>query len=89
MEKYKFYIDKKITVWVREFHQIEAASLEDATKKMTQSFHEDVCDSSDTFVEQETLYETMEYITTDENLGIATAELYDESMNIIADNEKN
>ena len=33
-EKFDFYIDKKITMWVREHHTIECEGLEEAKTKM-------------------------------------------------------
>jgi len=87
MEKYKFYVDKKVTVWERETHEVEAESIEDAQQKMIDSFKEDLCDSGDTFVEQETLYDTLEFINPIDNSGVSTAELYDTQMNLLIDNE--
>ena len=83
MAEYKFNLDRKVTSWVREYHIIEADSLEEAKEKMIQSFHEDKC--VETFDEQETLFETEEYLEPGDNGGYPTAELYyDDEM--IADN---
>jgi hypothetical protein len=74
MEIYRFFIDRKITTWVREWHQCEAESLEEAKKEMISSFHNNMC--VDTFDEQETLDDTEEYLEPGNNGGEPTAELY-------------
>lgn len=70
---YRFYIDRKITDWIREWHEVEAASLEDAKKEMIESFKDNMC--AETFDYQEGL-NVEEYIEPGENDGNATAELY-------------
>jgi hypothetical protein len=73
-KKYDFYIDRKMTVWVREFHTIKADSLDEAKKKMIDSFRQSECE--ETFYEQETLYDTLESIEPGDNDGNPTLELY-------------
>ena len=70
---YRFYIDRKITDWIREWHEVEADSLEDAKKEMIESFKDNMC--AETFDYQEGL-NVEEYIEPGENDGNATAELY-------------
>jgi hypothetical protein len=73
-ENYRFYIDRKVTIWVREWHEVEAESEEEAKKEMTEAFHDSMC--ADTFDEQEYLYDTEEYMEPGENGGQSTAELF-------------
>jgi len=74
MKEFEFYVDKKITTWLREKHCVKAKTYKEAVEIMTQSFKEDYC--SDTFYEQERLYDTDEYMEPVDNQGQATAELY-------------
>ena len=74
METYRFYIDRKVTSWVREWHEVEAESLEEAKKEMVHAFHDNMCVK--TFYEQESLDGTEDYLEPGENGGNATAELY-------------
>lgn len=72
--EFDFYIDRKMTVWVREYHTVKADTLDEAKKKMVESFDKD--DYDDTFYEQETLYDTMEEMEPGDNGGNSTLELY-------------
>lgn len=74
MQSYNFFIDRKISVWNREHHIIEAESLDEAKAEMAARFHDNMC--VDTFDEQETLFETEEYLEPGDNGGNPTAELY-------------
>jgi hypothetical protein len=73
-QTFDFYIDRKVTLWQRELHTIEAESLDEAKTEMAARFHDNMC--VDTFDEQETLFETEEYLEPGDNGGNATAELY-------------
>ena len=70
------YIDYKVTVWKR-IHFNENTN----PKKIIQVIEEgglgDVFDEELGFVEQETLYETGEEITPEENGGCSTIEVYE------------
>lgn len=74
MQEFEFYLDKKITTWLREKHFVKAKTKKEAIEIMKQSFKKDLC--SDTFYEQERLYDTDEYMEPEYNHGQATAELY-------------
>ena len=74
MESYRFFIDRKVTSWVREWHEVEAESLEAAKKEMIEAFHDNMC--VETFDEQESLDGTEDYLEPGENGGNPTAELY-------------
>jgi len=73
-EKFDFYIDRKVTIWVREQHSIEAESEEEARKEMIEAFKDNVC--SESFDEQEWLYDTETFMEPGDNGGQSTAELF-------------
>ena len=72
MKKYSFYIDNKVTVWERSHRTIEAESEEEAMKMAKDIFKDDWGQSE---VEMETLYDTQESMSVEENGGFATSEL--------------
>lgn len=76
-----FYIDRKVTVWVRELHDIGLSNYDNAVSVMKKCFDSD--DTDDTFVTQEIIYDTMEYIDKEENGGNPVMELYDESFQLL------
>lgn len=85
MSTFEFFIDRKVTHWVREFHQIEAESLDDAKAEMAARFHDSLC--VDTFDYQESLDDTEEYLEPVDNSGNPTAELYsDEDGQLVTTN---
>ena len=96
MEKIKFHIDVKQTIWVREFHEVEFESKEALRKKLEQMSYkpkfnaDDVNDELSSFLEQETLFETTDYLPVEENDGYSTVEVYfDEGeFDIVAQNGK-
>lgn len=76
MEQFYFYVERKITTWVRERHSISAESKDDAIKQMIILFKEDELDDSDTYVEQEHLYDCDTCMDIEDNNGQPTSELY-------------
>lgn len=58
MKTYKFEVDRKVTVWYRETHMIEAETMEQAEAIMIENADNDKMDK--TFVYQDMLHETME-----------------------------
>ena len=83
------YIDYKVTVWKR-VHFNESTNLKKVIQVLEEGF--DVFDEELGFVEQETLYETVEAMTPEENGGCSTIEVYEEDNdfinNLIWSNEK-
>ena len=75
-QEFEFYVDKKITTWLREKHSVKAKTQKEAIEIMKQSFKKDLCDCGNTFYEQERMYDTDEYMEVVDNQGQATAELY-------------
>jgi hypothetical protein len=72
-QKFEFYVDKKVTVWIREKHYIKAETFEEAKAQMVEAFHTDLC--SETFETQEHLYDTEDIMEPGDNGGQATIEL--------------
>lgn len=73
-QEFDFYIDRKVTMWVREYHIVEADNLDEAKTKMINSFKNN--DYDDTFDERESLYDTERYMDPGDNGGESTAELF-------------
>ncbi len=86
MNNHTFYVDRKVTIWVRERHQVEAETYEEAEKKMIDSFKDNLY-FDDTFVDQEWLYDTQQDLEPGDNGGFATIEMYSEDKpNVLIDN---
>jgi hypothetical protein len=84
-ESFTFYIDRKVTIWIRETHEVEAETYEEAEKQMIESFKDNSYDN--TFVEPDWLYDTQEDLEPVENNGFATIEMYSEDKpNVLIDN---
>lgn len=75
MQQFDFYLDRKVTCWMREHHTIEAESHEEAIEKMKGNFMDNGC--SESFYEQEFCYGSEEFMVPDDNDGQSTMELYD------------
>lgn len=67
--EYNFYVDRKSTIWDREYYTVEAESEEEALEKI-------LYDGVDSY-DHETLYDSQEYIEPEENNGESTLEAYD------------
>lgn len=84
-QDFGFYVDRKVTIWIREHHHIKANSYEAAKKEMIESFHDNLC--SETFSEQEHLYDTEQLIEPGDNGGHPTIELFsEEEADVLATN---
>ena len=84
-QTFDFFIDRKVSHWVREYHQIEAENLDEAKAEMAARFHDSLC--VDTFDYQEALDDTEEYLEPGDNNGNPTAELYsDEDGQLVTTN---
>ena len=84
MKTFNFYLDTKITTWMRTDFEIEAKSLEEAKQKAIE-FH---LNMETTELPWEENMDTQEPMSVEENGGESTEELYDEEGNIIWDNTK-
>lgn len=70
--KYDFYIDTKHTVWMRSHHSIEASNEEEAKEIAKKIFK---AGDGEGEIESETLSDTFESMSFDENGGCPTEEL--------------
>jgi hypothetical protein len=70
-QTFNFYLDRKVTIWVREQHSIEAESEEEAKKEMIEAFKDNFC--SESFDEQEWLLDTETMLEPEDNGGESTA----------------
>lgn len=72
MPTFRFYKDKKMTIWDRSYFEIEADSLEEATKEAIEYA------SSEDYAPDniESMEDTMDEMTVEENHGDPTEELY-------------
>lgn len=75
--EYNFYIDNKATVWTRSYRRIEASSEEEAKELAKKLFKEELSGwvSGDGEYENETLTDTFESMSVEENGGCSTEEL--------------
>jgi hypothetical protein len=85
MENFDFYIDRKVSIWVREFHSLEAESLEEAKEKMLEEFDNGY---GDYLCDREEFWDTYTELTPSQNGGNSTAELYFEKTNQLIKNNK-
>ena len=84
METFEFYLDTKVTTWMRTKFEIEAENEEDAKMKAIE-FHKQSNTSS---IGWDEIMDTQEIMSVNENGGEPTEELFDESGNNIWDNTK-
>jgi hypothetical protein len=81
MAEFEFHIDQKHTIWYRNNFTIEAKTLEEAKAKVIE-----ICNtnSSDLLSDDwETMFETAEQISPDENGGEPTEEVYVDDTDVI------
>lgn len=72
------YIDQKLTIWQR-LHFNDNADMNDIIKQLESgSLPNELCGEENGFVECEILYDTEEFIRSDENDGQSTIEVYSE-----------
>lgn len=86
----KNYIDCKITIWQR-LHFSEDADMNkvvEILKMVPDTAANEICDDELGFQECETLYDTEDYITVEENQGNSTIEVYSDSNLPIWENSK-
>jgi hypothetical protein len=82
--KYNFYLDEKVTTWMRTNFEIEADSQEEADEKAKQFQKDGNCDE----LGWEEIPDTKERMTPEENEEYTTQELYNEKMEVIYANGK-
>lgn len=83
MKKFKFYLDRKVTVWERDTFEIEAESKEEATSIVIEEAKTNLYNGELEFEgETESLYDTQDFMEAKENQA-ATVEIYDGETNEI------
>lgn len=79
MANFHFYLDEKVTTWMRTNFSVEAESLEDARQKAV-----DMMLSGETReYSWEQIPETIEQMNPEDNGGLSTKEIYDEDGRIV------
>jgi hypothetical protein len=89
MNEFKYNVDTKYTVWERQYYCVKSDSKETADKLVTDILKGEVDDAYLYVGDCEVLYDTMDYMTTEENGGLSTIEVYDENFSLIYDNTTN
>ena len=84
METFEFYLDTKVTTWMRTKFEFEAENEEESKLKAIE-FHKQSNTSS---IGWDEIMDTQEIMSVNENGGEPTEELFDESGNNIWDNTK-
>jgi hypothetical protein len=84
MKTFDFYLDTKVTTWMRTKFEIEANSEEEA-KKLAIEFHNQGDTSS---IGWDEVMDTQEQMSVEENGGEPTEELFNEGGDCIWDNTK-
>jgi hypothetical protein len=84
MEQFNFYLDQKVTTWMRTNFEVEAESFEEAVKKANEMYESGKLNDIG-WDEVDSAKETMD---TKENDGYSTEELYHEDGNLIYQNGK-
>lgn len=91
MATFNFYQDQKHTVWDRHRFSVEADDYEEAIAKVCSIKDRLIIESVDdgdgiTFDSCETLYDTMEHLSPEDNGGCSTLEMFNENGNETASN---
>jgi len=84
MENFYFYLDQKVTTWMRTNFEVEAESFEEAVKKANEMYESGKLND----IGWDEVGSTKETMDTKENDGYSTEELYYEDGNLIYQNGK-
>jgi hypothetical protein len=84
MEKFNFYLDQKVTTWMRTEIQVEAESLEESIKKVVDIYQNQGFED----LGWEELDGVKEKMDIEENDGFSTEEIYHEDGQFIYMNGK-
>ena len=82
MENFNFYLDQKVTTWMRTNFEVEAESFEEAVKKANEMYESGKLND----IGWDEVDSTKETMDTKENDGYSTEELYYEDGNLIYQN---
>lgn len=87
MKTFNFYEDEKVTIWNRTYFKVEAETQEEANEKVSEAIKNgDVSDFK--YTTSEYIYDTVEELSVEENLGNSTIEIYSEGNELIYENAK-
>jgi len=90
MGKYKFYQDRKVASWERDYFSVEADSYEEAVAIVRSWNFEDVSNITDKRLHydewSDTLTDSSEYMSPEENNGYPTMEIFNEDGESIMSN---
>ena len=86
MTTHTFFIDRKVTMWIRETHEVQAESYDNAREIMESKIEGENTD--DTFIGQEWLDDTITDMTLEDNEWNAVTELYNDKMELICQDGK-
>lgn len=81
-----YYIDEKVTIWRRTYYNVEGTE-EEIKNKLIDQFESKYPTDIEIF-DSEILYETEESITPEENNGMPTIEIFNDSGDTIWSNVK-
>lgn len=87
MNTHTFFIDRKVTMWIRETHEVEAESYDNAREIMESKIEGENTDN--TFISQEWLDDTITDMCLEDNLWNSVTELYNDKMELIFQDGKN
>lgn len=92
-EEYSFYQDRKVTCWERTHFTVKAESYEKAVEFLQAHRTDDIIiiedDDTVRVTDGETLYETSESLSPQDNAGCATIEVFNNSGEEITNNGNN
>lgn len=87
MATYNFYQDQKHTIWERQHFSVEAPTYEEAIEKVCLMKDLPVTENDNTsFQSCETLHDTMEMLSLEDNDGCPTLEIFNENGTEIINN---
>ncbi len=90
MKKFSFYQDRKVTCWERTRFEVQAETYAEALAMIKSWGGEDVAlwedDDKVLITDGETLYETAESLSPEENNGQATIEVFEDNGECIISN---
>lgn len=83
-KEFKFYVDKKVSMWIRDYHVINADNQDEANRIMIDTFKNNSYDNS--FDYREFLYGSEIFLEPGDNNGEATQELFTDNIELLTTN---
>lgn len=84
------YVDMKQTIWERIYFDDDVVNKDEIIEMLNSpmNFPSDIINEDFGFYDSEMLYDTIEYVTIEENNGGSTIEIYDSNDDLIWSNGK-